>query len=137
MAMTSSRPYLVRALYDWIVDNGMTPHLVVDAQAEGVLVPQEYVRDGQITLNIAPSAVGTFNMSLEAIEFSARFRSIPCDLYVPCMAVLGVYARENGQGMMFAPDDGSAPPPTGGGGDGPKTGGSGSGGDRPNLRVVK
>ncbi len=129
MAMTSSRPYLIRALYEWIVDNNCTPHIIVNAMANGVEVPQQYVnKDGQIVLNIAPQAVVGLEMSNKAITFSARFGGIPTQINVPCYAVMGVYARENGQRMMFdvepEPDN---PPPDNGGGDGRK----------PSLRVVK
>ena len=129
MTMTSSRPYLIRALYEWIVDNGHTPHLLVDAMADGVLVPQDYVKDGQITLNIAPSAVKHFAMGNDTIRFSARFRGLPTDVVVPCGAVMGIYARENGQGMTFAPEDDRPSPP--GGGKRQQTA------SRPQLRVVK
>lgn len=127
--MSSSRPYLIRALYEWIVDNGLTPHLLVDAMAEGVLVPQDYVKDGQITLNIAPSAVKHFVMANDAVRFSARFRGLPTDIAVPCGAVLGIYARENGQGMTFSPEDDRTPPP----GPGKRQ----EAASRPQLRVVK
>ena len=129
--MTSSRPYLVRALYDWIVDNNLTPYIVVNARGEQVSVPQQYVnKDGQIILNIAPRAVSSLQLSNEAIEFSARFGGIPTNLFIPMGSVLGVYARENGQGMMFDPETSPSPPPDNGG----------SGGDddkRPSLRIVK
>lgn len=110
MKMTSSKPYLIRALYDWIVDNSLTPYLVVNARAEQVSVPQQYVnKDGQIVLNIAPRAVVSLQLDGEAVRFNARFGGIPTDIFVPCFAVLGIYARENGQGMMFEPE---ASPPT-------------------------
>lgn len=100
--MTSSRPYMIRALYEWIVDNDFTPHIVVNARSEGTEVPQQYVnKDGQIVLNIAPRAVTTLDLGNKAVSFNARFGGIPTDIYVPCHAVLGIYARENGQGMMF------------------------------------
>lgn len=110
--MTSSRPYLIRALYEWIVDNALTPHLVVFAKGEGVEVPQQYVnKDGQIVLNVAPTAVMGLELGNDAVTFNARFGGIPTDIYVPCSAVLGIYARENGQGMMFEPEPGNPPPP--------------------------
>ncbi len=112
--MTSSRPYFIRALYDWIVENSLTPYLVVHATSEGVEVPQEFVnKDGQILLNIAPRVVMEFNLSNEGIMFKARFGGIPREIYVPSHAVLGVYARENGQGMMFDPETppSTEPPP--------------------------
>lgn len=129
-SMTSSRPYLVRALYDWIVDNDLTPYLVVNARGEGVSVPQQYVnKDGQIILNIAPRAVSGMQLGNQAIEFSARFGGIPTNIYIPIHAVMGVYARENGQGMMFDPE--TPPSPS------PEDGGDGSGEKRPSLRIVK
>lgn len=128
MAMTSSRPYLIRALYEWIVDNGCTPHIVVNAMAKGVEVPQQFVnKDGQIVLNIAPKAVSALEMNNKAIKFSARFSGIPTNICVPCYAVMGVYARENGQRMMFESEPEPDSPPPNGGGDG----------RRPSLRVVK
>lgn len=133
MAMTSSRPYLIRALYEWIVDNGYTPHVVVNAHAEDVSVPQQYVnKDGQIVLNVAPRAVSTLELGNKAISFSARFGGIPTEIHVPCYAVLGIYARENGQGMMFENENQPDPDPEG---DSPDDGGIP--GRRPSLRVVK
>ena len=133
--MTSSRPYFIRALYDWIVDNSLTPYLVVLARADGVQVPQQYVnKEGQIVLNVAPRAVLGLELSNTAVSFNARFGGIPTDIYVPCHAVLGIYAKENGQGMMFEaesttrPSTPPEPTPTGGGDVAQK---------RPSLRVVK
>lgn len=146
MAMTSSRPYMIRALYDWIVDNNCTPYILVDAHASGVEVPQQHVnKDGQIVLNIAPSAVIALSLENQSIDFNARFGGIPTDIHVPCSAVLGIYARENGQGMVFEPEldpEPTEPPP------GPKkpvpvdTGSEKKApvnkeGSRPSLRVVK
>ena len=97
--MTSSRPYLIRALYEWLVDNQLTPHLLVDVERENVNVPMAFVEGGRIVLNVAPSAVRDLDLGNEAITFSARFGGQPHAVYVPPAAVLGVYARENGQGM--------------------------------------
>ncbi|GLS25403.1 stringent starvation protein B [Marinibactrum halimedae] len=109
--MTSSKPYMIKALYDWIVDNHCTPYLLVDSLCDGVLVPQQYVnKDGQIVLNISPSAVMGLDMSLESIGFNARFGGVPMDIYVPCYAVVGIYAKENGQGMMFEVETPPEPP---------------------------
>lgn len=99
--MTSNRPYLIRAYYEWIVDNNLTPHLVVDATASGVVVPNEYVKDGQIVLNVSPSACGNLQIGDVDIEFDARFSGVPRHLIVPASAVLAIYARENGAGTMF------------------------------------
>ena len=112
--MTPSKPYVVRAIYDWIVDNNCTPHVLIDAQSEGVMVPLDYVTDGQIVLNISPTAVVSLNLGNDAIAFSGRFGGVPMDVFLPLDSVLGIYARENGQGMIFEDDDdldGSNPPP--------------------------
>ncbi len=112
MSMTSSRPYFVRALYEWIVDNNCTPHILVDAHIEGVRVPQQHVnKEGQIILNIAPGAVSDFVMDNDYVAFSARFGGVANQLFIPCTAILGIYARENGRGMMFEPEDAPKPPP--------------------------
>jgi stringent starvation protein B len=99
--MKSSRPYLVRALYEWIVDNDCTPHLLVNAEFAGVQVPAGFASDGQIVLNVSPSAVRHLHMDNEAISFEGRFAGVPQSLYIPSGAVLAIYARENGQGMVF------------------------------------
>ncbi len=102
MVMTSSKPYMLRALYEWIVDNNCTPHIVVDAHTSGVSVPQEYVnKNGEIVLNIAPGAVQELDLDNDATSFSARFAGVSHQIYVPNVAILGIYARENGRGMMF------------------------------------
>ncbi|HHO59431.1 MAG TPA: ClpXP protease specificity-enhancing factor [Thiotrichales bacterium] len=103
--MTSSRPYLVRAIYQWICDNGLTPYLLVDATAEDCMVPVEHIQDGKIILNIAPMAVSGLVLGDEAVTFSARFSGRSESIYAPIEAVLAIYARENGQGMMFADDE--------------------------------
>jgi len=105
--MTPSRPYLVRALNEWILDNEMTPYLVVDAGLQGVQVPQEFVTDGQIVLNICPSAVVGLSIDNEAVEFSARFGGVPMQVYVPFTAIMAIYAKENGQGMVFGAEPGA------------------------------
>ena len=111
--MTSSRPYLLRALLDWISDNGLTAHLLVDATRPEVVVPTQFVQDGKITLNIGPAAVQGLEMGNEAISFSARFAGRPMQVYVPVGAVLAIFARENGQGMMFGNEPGSDITPDG------------------------
>jgi len=108
--MTSSRPYIMRALYEWIVDNDCTPYVLVDATVAEVMVPQQFVKDGQIVLNISPSAVMDLNISNEAVIFNGRFGGIATDVYVPVSAVVGIYARENGQGMVFETEESSEPP---------------------------
>ncbi|GAA3905403.1 ClpXP protease specificity-enhancing factor [Halomonas cibimaris] len=97
----SSRPYLARALYEWILDNELTPYLVVDATQPGVEVPEQFVQNGQIVLNAAPSAVRDFFMENQAIGFSARFSGQPMQIMIPMEALLAVYARENAAGMVF------------------------------------
>ena len=101
--LSPTRPYLARAIYEWICDNQLTPHLLVNATHPQTMVPEQFVQDGQIVLNIAPHAVHQFHMSNEAITFSARFSGVSRELYVPIEAVLGLYARENGQGLFFDP----------------------------------
>ncbi len=105
MHMTPNRPYLLRAFYEWIVDNNCTPYLVVDATVAGVKVPLQHVKDGQIVLNISPGAVGNLLLGNDAVTFNARFSGNPFALYVPQRAVLAIYARENGAGTMFTPEE--------------------------------
>ena len=109
--MHSNRPYLLKAFFDWIVDNQCTPYVIVDANYIGVEVPQEFVNDGQIVLNIAPRAVTNFEMNNEAVYFSTRFGGMPVDLYLPLFSITEIYAQENGKGMMFEPDETEEPPP--------------------------
>ena len=109
--MTSTRPYLIRALYEWIEDNGLTPHILVDATAPGVSVPKQHVREGQIVLNINPAAVHGLRLGNDWIEFSARFGGVARAIQIPVTAVLAIYARENGQGMAFGEEPGSEEPP--------------------------
>ena len=99
--LTPTRPYLARAIYEWICDNNLTPYLLVDATVANAMVPTEYVQDGQIVLNVVPHAVHALHMSNDAITFSARFGGVSRDIYVPLAALLGIYARENGQGLFF------------------------------------
>ncbi len=103
--LTPTRPYLARAIYEWICDNNLTPYLLVDATQPYTDVPQQFVQDGQIVLNLAPHSVHMLNMSNDAITFSARFSGASKDLYIPMNAVLGLYARENGQGLFFDPEE--------------------------------
>ncbi|BAP13450.1 MAG: peptidase [Alcanivorax borkumensis] len=108
--MTSNRPYLIRAIHEWICDNGLTTHLAVNAGFPGVEVPQDFVQDGQIVLNIAPRAVTQFVADNDEIAFSARFGGMPMTIRVPINAVVAIFARENGQGMAFDPVDPPEPP---------------------------
>lgn len=102
--LSPRRPYLLRAFYDWLLDNQLTPHLVVDVNQPGVEVPMEYARDGQIVLNVAPRAVGNLELTNDEVRFSARFGGVPRQVFVPMCAVLAIYARENGAGTMFEPE---------------------------------
>jgi len=102
--MISNKPYIIRAMYDWIVDNGWTPHLQVDANYPGVNVPQEHAQEGVIVLNMAPSAVVALSMDNTWFTFKARFGGIETTLGFPPEAVLAIFARENGQGMPFPPE---------------------------------
>lgn len=128
--MTSSRPYLIRALYQWIVDNGMTPYILVDAETPGAIVPQEFVQDGKIVLNIAPMAVQALILADDSVTFNARFSGESMDLSIPVGHVLAVYAKENGQGMMFGDETDGSPDPSAPKGDSSKA-------KKPTLRVVK
>lgn len=101
--MTPRRPYLIRALYEWILDNDCTPYLLVNALDHSVQVPTEHVKDGQIVLNISPIAVQSLTISNESVEFQGRFAGVPRGVFVPVSAVMGIYAKENGQGMLFDP----------------------------------
>ena len=103
--ITPTRPYLARAIYQWICDNQLTPYLLVDATQPHVQVPQQHIKDGQIVLNIAPHAVAQFNMENDAIFFNARFGGVSQELYVPMAAILGIYSRENGKGLFFDPSE--------------------------------
>lgn len=99
--LTPTRPYLLRAMHEWMSDNSQTPLVVIDANAEGVTVPEQHVQDGRIILNISWSATQNLVMDNEQISFSARFSGVPNQVLVPMAAVKGIYARESGQGMMF------------------------------------
>lgn len=125
--MTPSRPYLIRALYDWILDNGLTPYILVDVADEDVVVPTQYVENGRIVLNVNPSAVQNLQLGNELVELDARFSGQPMHVSVPVMSVIAIYARENGKGMVFTEEDG--------GGDEPPPEKEES--KRPSLRVVK
>lgn len=102
--MTSNRPYLVRALHQWICDNGLTPYLLVDARRLGVRVPPHTVKDGKVVLNIGPNAVDRLDLADDTISFQARFNGVATLVLVPLEAVLAIYAMENGQGMVFPPE---------------------------------
>ncbi len=133
--MLVQRPYLLKAFYNWIVDSECTPHIIVDATQSCVEVPQQFVEDGKIVLNIAPQSVMAFSMDDDAVAFNARFSGQPMQVYVPIYAIEGIYARENGAGTIFpeepayqALDEASASPIEAVKEDKPK---------RPTLTVVK
>lgn len=130
VTMSSKKPYHIRAIYEWILDNDCTPYVLVDAMHPQASVPQEYVSsEGQVVLNVAPSAVQNLSMEGDFLCFSARFRGISTDLLVPYESVLGIYAKENQKGMMFDPEPYTqSPPPS------PPSSPSPS---KPGLRIVK
>lgn len=154
--MTSTKPYLIRAIYDWILDNQMTPHLVVDVSYPDVMVPQDYVEEGRLVLNLSPGAVRDLVLGNERIELNARFGGVARVVAFPVEAVLGIFTRENGQGMVFpeaihpaheerapAPDAGPNPQPpprkptTRPSGPKPPADKGAAKGRRPTLKVVK
>ena len=126
--MTSLKPYLIRSIYEWIIDNGLTPHLLVDAENSRAILPQQFVEDGKIVLNIRPEAIQGLSLGNDEIQFNARFRGKPMHIVTPIAAVMAIYAKENGKGMIFDQEDEESdktPPPE----DKPPT--------RPTLRIVK
>ncbi|ABS78429.1 stringent starvation protein B [Coxiella burnetii RSA 331] len=134
--MNSSRPYLVRAIYDWVVDNQLTPYIMVDALMPDVEVPERFVENGKIVLNIEPQAVGRLRMGNDAVEFDARFSGVAHHIFIPVRAIKAIYAFENGRGMVFTEDedggnDGRTSPPSNSSVYKPVKKG------RPNLKIVK
>ena len=107
----SKRPYLIRAMHEWMVDNGNTPHIVVDTSFEGVSVPSEHIKDGKIILNISESAAHNLKLTNDSVSFRARFGGVPYDVWAPIRSVLGIYARETGQGMIFSQENDQPEPP--------------------------
>ena len=130
-AMTSNRPYLIRAMHEWIGDNGMTPYLLVDAGFPGVIVPQHAVKDGRVVLNVAPRAVAQLDLGNQFIRFMARFSGVSQSVELPIAAVQAIYAQETGQGMMLPKDGETAGP------DQPDPGPAGESPKRSHLRIVK
>ncbi|MEP7186812.1 MAG: ClpXP protease specificity-enhancing factor [Rhodanobacter sp.] len=140
--MSSNRPYLLRAIYDWVTDNDLTPYVLVDAGFAGVRVPAQVIKDGQVVLNLAMRAVSNLDLGNDWISFQARFSGVSQTIQIPVQAVLALYAQENGQGMMFPAEDegGKTPPPSAPEiDDAPPTSGSDEKPKRgaPHLRVVK
>ncbi len=109
--MNSLKPYLVRAVYDWCVDNDLTPYLLASAEADDVIVPRQSVQEGRIVLNLKPQAVHNLALGDNKIEFNARFGGKPMQVKIPIKAVLAIYARENGQGMVFDGNEEGDPSP--------------------------
>lgn len=132
MQMSSSRPYLIRALYEWILDNDSTPYVLVNAGYPGTVVPEGFVEDDQIVLNLSPNAIRHLEMDNERVCFDGRFGGVAQQVWLPAGAIMAIYARETGQGMVFEietetpPPEGYEPTP-----EPPKPGG------RPALKVVK
>ena len=111
MSMSSSVPYLLRAINEWILDNDCTPYLVVDAYADNASVPMDYVKDGQIVLNISPMAIRDLVIGDEYVAFSGRFGGVPHEIFAPIEAVMGIVAKENGEGMWFPREETTPEPP--------------------------
>ena len=136
--MISRRPYLLRAMHEWITDNQQTPHVVVDAALDGVEVPRQFVQNGKIILNVSHSATSGLTMNNELMRFRARFGSVTHDVIVPVLAILGIYARETGQGMIFSDTDGPSPSPDPGAPEPPTSTSPDAGPQkRSHLKVVK
>ena len=109
--MTSLKPYLIRSIYDWIIDNNLTPHLLVDAENSQAVLPQDFIEDGKIVLNIRPEAIQGLSLGNEEIQFHARFAGKSMHIIAPVAAVMAIYAKENGKGMIFEQDDHDDEPP--------------------------
>ena len=141
MNMTTTRPYLIRAFYEWIADNDCTPYIAVDTTHPGVEVPTEYVESGRIILNISMTAVRGLKLDNAYISFNAQFGGRGRDIYVPVQAVIAIYAKENGKGMVFTEeeyeDDGGGDESTSASGHAVKTSQTKSGKGKPNLTLVK
>jgi stringent starvation protein B len=127
--MSPLKPYLIRSIYDWIVDNDLTPYLLVNAEYKGAIVPQQFIENGQIILNVRPQAIHGLSLGNDEVVFNARFSGNPMRIIVPTPAVLAIYAKENGRGMVFdaeeLPEEDNTPPTP------PEKP------SRPSLRVVK
>jgi len=127
----SRKPYLLRALHEWMGDAGLTPQVIVDATVAGVDVPPEHVQEGKIVLNIGMSAVRDLQLRNDAIACTVRFGGAARELWLPMPAVLGIYARETGEGVAFAEEEQPDPPTP------PEGGGDDSDSRRSHLKVVK
>ncbi|MFA5985266.1 MAG: ClpXP protease specificity-enhancing factor [Methylococcaceae bacterium] len=126
--MTPLKPYLIRSIYEWIIDNDLTPHLLVNAEEGDAVLPKEFIEDGKIVLNIRPQAIQGLSLGNDEIEFNARFGGRPMHIVTPVNSVMAIYAKENGKGMIFDQEDhdGDEPPPT-----------EKKLPSKPNLRIVK
>jgi stringent starvation protein B len=127
---TSKRPYLLRAMHGWMSDNGETPHVIVDSERPGVEVPRAYVKDGKVVLNLSASATQHLVLGNDWIEFDARFAGVVHHVRIPMSSVMGIYARETGEGMVFSDQDMTPDPPS-------KPSGTDESGKRPQLKIVK
>ncbi len=132
--MSSSRPYLIRAIYQWINDNSLTPYILVNADFPETTVPTQFVEDGKIILNISAQAADELNIDNDWLLFSARFSGQPMAISIPVQAILAIYAKENGQGMVLDrdSDDGDQPPPGP-----PHDSGKSRSAKKPHLQLVK
>jgi len=135
MSMSSQKPYLIRAIYQWLLDNQSTPYLLVNTNHEGVVVPEQYIRDARIVLNLAPDAINSLNMDNDWVSFSARFSGKAMDLFIPVIAIQAIYGKENNEGMFFPEEEHPTPPP-------PATSESNEpsptkNNDKPSLKLVK
>jgi stringent starvation protein B len=131
--MTPSKPYLIRGLYEWLLDNEVTPHILIDTGCSGVVIPKNFAAETKLVLNLAPSAIAKLEMTNEYISFSARFGGVSEDIYCPMESILAIYARENGEGMMFNQESEKSPET-----DGPAAKkGKSKKSNRPGLKVVK
>jgi stringent starvation protein B len=111
--MTSSKPYLIRALYEWLLQNDVTPYLLVDSNFYGVMIPQGTANDGKVVLNLTPSAIQALELDNEFVAFSARFGGVAQNVYCPMASILAIYAQENGEGMVFNEEPHIEPDPEG------------------------
>ena len=136
--MVPIKPYLLRAAYEWSLDSGYTPHILVQATVSGVVVPKEYVEDGRIVLNVHPDATSNLQIGDEWVEFNARFSGRPFVIRIPLAAILGLYARENGEGVSFPVED-LAPQEGESGGDDASSTASGrpAPSGKPDLKLIK
>ena len=133
--MTSSRPYLLRAIYDWILDNSLTPYILVDALMPGVIVPEQFIEDGKIVLNLNPMSIGNLLLGNTTVEFDARFSGVAKHICIPIHAVEAIYSVENGRGMVFSEDGEDLPPSDEDDSNDQESGESSSGGSH--LKIVK